>query len=120
MFFTWTPAPAEISPADAQRRAAAGEAVLLDVREADEYRAGHAPGALWRTLGAVAAGSGLPAEVGGRPLLVICRSGNRSRKAAAILAERGVVAWNVTGGMRAWADAGLPVRDTAGNSGQVL
>ncbi|WP_377273685.1 rhodanese-like domain-containing protein [Peterkaempfera sp. SMS 1(5)a] len=120
MFSTRTPALAEISPADAQQRAATGEAVLLDVREADEYRAGHAPGALWHTLGEVASGAGLPAEAGGHPLLVICRSGNRSGKAAEILARRGLGAWNVTGGMRAWADAGLPVHDAAGNGGRVL
>lgn len=120
MFFTSTPGPAEISPADAQRRAAAGEAVLLDVRESDEYRGGHAPGTVWQALGAVAAGTPLPAELDGRPLLVICRSGNRSRKAAAILAKRGLEAWNVSGGMRAWAGAGLPVHDAHGNSGQVL
>jgi len=53
-------------------------------------------------------------------VLAICRSGNRSQKAAELLAARGVEVSNVSGGMRAWAAAGLPVHDNAGNDGQVI
>ncbi|WP_055587431.1 rhodanese-like domain-containing protein [Peterkaempfera griseoplana] len=119
--FARTPRPAQITPADAWALSQAGEAALLDVREAGEYAAGHAPGSLWQTLAAVAAGAPLPDAVPtGHPVLVVCRSGNRSQKAAELLAARGVRALNVSGGMRAWHAAGLPVRDRAGQDGQVI
>ncbi|WP_037568422.1 rhodanese-like domain-containing protein [Phaeacidiphilus oryzae] len=113
--------PEQISAADADRRVRSGEAVLLDVREADEYAAGHAPAAAWQPLVVVAAGADLPGPAAdGRPVLVVCRSGNRSQRAAEVLAARGVAALNVSGGMRAWAAAGLPVVDNAGGDGQVI
>jgi rhodanese-related sulfurtransferase len=96
-----------------------GTCVLLDVREPHEWRAGHAPGAVHLPLGAPAAGAGLPTEARGRPVVVICRSGNRSRRSAALLKERGVEAVDVIGGMQAWAAAGLPVVDARGGQGTV-
>lgn len=97
----------------------APEAVLLDVREGPEWRAGHAPGAVHAPLTGLAAGSALPASVRGRPLVVICRSGHRSRQAAKLLVERGAEAVDVQGGMNAWAAAGFPVVDERGNSGSI-
>ncbi|MEV8546590.1 rhodanese-like domain-containing protein [Streptomyces sp. NPDC051572] len=94
-------------------------AVLLDVREPYEWQAGHAPRAVHLSLSALAAGAGLPAEAQARPLVVICRSGNRSRQAAELLAARGAEAVDVIGGMRDWAEAGLPVVDPRGGNGTV-
>ncbi|MFI6467955.1 rhodanese-like domain-containing protein [Streptomyces sp. NPDC050538] len=95
------------------------DAVLLDVREPYEWQAGHAPRAVHLSLSALAAGAGLPAEAQARPLVVICRSGNRSRQAAELLATRGAEAVDVIGGMRDWAGAGLPVVDASGGNGTV-
>lgn len=95
------------------------DAVLLDVRELHEWQAGHAPRAVHLPLSALAAGAPLPDAAQGMPLVVVCRSGNRSRQAAALLAERGADAVDVTGGMRDWADAGLPVVDAHGGDGSV-
>lgn len=97
----------------------AGGAVLLDVRETQEWRAGHAPGALHIPLSALAAGAPLPQEAQGRPLIVICRSGNRSQQAAELLAARGADAVDVVGGMRDWLRAGLPVVDDRGEDGTI-
>ncbi|GAA2291881.1 hypothetical protein GCM10010415_74810 [Streptomyces atrovirens] len=94
------------------------EAVLLDVREKPEWTVGHAPGAVHVPLTRLLAGGALPAEAQGRPLVVICRSGHRSRQAAGLLAERGAQAVDVEGGMNAWAAAGYPVVDERGNSGK--
>lgn len=94
------------------------EAVLLDVREKSEWAVGHAPGAVHLPLTGLLAGDALPAEAQGRPLVVICRSGNRSQQAAALLAERGAPAVDVAGGMKAWAAAGHPVVDARGNDGR--
>ncbi|UXY31998.1 rhodanese-like domain-containing protein [Streptomyces sp. HUAS TT20] len=96
-----------------------GDAVLLDVREPYEWQAGHAPRAVHLPLSALAAGAGLPAHAQARPLVVICRSGNRSRQAAELLVARGSQAVDVIGGMRDWADAGLPVLDERGRNGTV-
>lgn len=94
-------------------------AVLLDVREPCEWQAGHAPGAVHVSLSALVAGAPLPAEAQGRPVVVICRSGNRSRQAAELLTARGAEAVDVIGGMRDWAEAGLPVVDPQGGDGTV-
>lgn len=78
--------------------------VLIDVREMSEWTAGHAPGAIHRRLGALD-----PAEFAGRgPVYVMCRSGNRSATATRRLRDADVDAYNVTGGIVAWAEAGLP------------
>lgn len=96
-----------------------GDAVLLDVREPYEWQAGHAPRAVHLPLSALAAGAGLPPHAQARPLIVICRSGNRSRQAAELLVARGSQAVDVVGGMRDWARAGLPVVDARGGNGTV-
>jgi rhodanese-related sulfurtransferase len=96
-----------------------GGAVLLDVREPHEWQAGHAPQAVHVALSALVAGTPLPSAVRDRPLVVICRSGNRSRRAAELLAARGAQAVDVIGGMQAWANAYLPVVDHRGRGGTV-
>lgn len=108
-----------ITAAQASRRVASGEAVLLDVREPAEWNAGHAPGAVHLPLGRLASGAKLPAGARNKPVVVVCRSGNRSRTAAEILTGRGVEAVDVTGGMKAWAREGLPVACTDGGPGVV-
>jgi rhodanese-related sulfurtransferase len=100
-------------------RGADAPAVLIDVREQAEWDAGHAPGALLVPLSALAAGASLPAAAQGRPLVVICRSGHRSRSAARLLAVRGERVADVVGGMRDWARAGHPVVDARGDHGCV-
>ncbi|MCX4767741.1 rhodanese-like domain-containing protein [Streptomyces sp. NBC_01275] len=111
--------PGRVGVEEAMARAGDGAAVLLDVREPDEWQAGHAPGAVHLPLSALEAGAGLPAGAEGRPLVVVCRSGNRSRKAAELLTAQGVEAVDVIGGMRDWARSGLPVVDTRGEDGTV-
>ncbi|CAG7607036.1 rhodanese-like domain-containing protein [Actinacidiphila bryophytorum] len=93
------------------------QAVLLDVREAAEWATGHAPGAVHAPLSGLVAGAGLPAAARGRPLAVICRSGQRSQQAAKLLAQQGADAVNVEGGMNAWTTAGYPVIDERGKHG---
>ncbi|MFF7838368.1 rhodanese-like domain-containing protein [Streptomyces ossamyceticus] len=96
-----------------------GDAVLLDVRESYEWQAGHAPRAVHLSLSALFAGAGMPPHAQARPLIVICRSGDRSRQAAELLVARGSEAVDVIGGMRDWAEAGLPVVDIRGQDGMV-
>ncbi|MFE5212898.1 rhodanese-like domain-containing protein [Streptomyces sp. NPDC056600] len=108
-----------VNEAHRRTQGAGASAVLLDVRERGEWNAGRAPGAVYAPLSALTAGAELPQAAQGRPLVVICRSGNRSQKAAELLTERGADAVDVRGGMTAWADAGYPVVDAHGNRGSV-
>ncbi|HYZ38367.1 MAG TPA: rhodanese-like domain-containing protein [Pseudonocardiaceae bacterium] len=85
-------------------------AVLLDVREDDEWAAGHAPDAVHVPIGQVVARLDEIADaLPDRPVRVVCRSGGRSARVAAYLRQAGWDAVNVHGGMRAWAAAGRPM-----------
>ncbi|MFI5066551.1 MAG: rhodanese-like domain-containing protein [Streptosporangiales bacterium] len=53
-------------------------------------------------------------------MVTVCRSGARSARAAALLAREGREVVNLSGGMRAWARAGLPVVASGGGPGQVV
>ncbi|MFI6289757.1 rhodanese-like domain-containing protein [Streptomyces sp. NPDC051018] len=112
-----TAAPGRVGPAEAAALCASADAVLLDVRERAEWDAGHAPHAVHLPLSALVSGAPLPPSARNRPVVVICRSGARSRQAAGLLAARGADAVDVTGGMRAWVRARLPVVDARGGAG---
>lgn len=87
---------------------------LLDVREDDEWAAGHAPGALHIPLGQL---GGRAAEVPrDREVYVICRSGSRSAYAAQALGEGGWNAVNVADGMQGWKAAGRAMVSESGGS----
>jgi len=97
----------EIDVQEARRRQTAG-ALLLDVRDDDEWAAGNADGARHMPLGHIGASQkDLPRD---REILLIGRSGRRSAQAAQLLRKAGHSAVNVAGGMQAWTQAGLPVR----------
>ncbi|HEX6401595.1 MAG TPA: rhodanese-like domain-containing protein [Pseudonocardiaceae bacterium] len=86
------------------------DAVLLDVRENDEWTAGHAPAAVHVPIGQVVARlDEIAAALPDRPVRVVCRSGGRSAQVTAYLRQAGWDAVNVDGGMRAWAAAGRPM-----------
>ncbi len=91
----------------------ADDAVLLDVREPDEFAAGHAVGAVNIPLDLLPVLlHDLPTTDG--PLPVICKSGGRSARAAAYLQERGYRVLNVAGGTTAWAAAHKPMDSASG------
>lgn len=94
------------------------DAYLLDVREHDEWEAGHAPTAAHIPLGE------LPARAGEVPhdkdVYVVCRSGARSAQAAAFLNQGGWNATNVAGGMNAWATAGRPMHSETGGPPAII
>ncbi|MEV3872694.1 rhodanese-like domain-containing protein [Streptomyces sp. NPDC049906] len=95
---------------------------LLDVRELDEWEAGHAAGALHIPMSDFVARYGeltQAAPQDGR-VHVICRSGGRSAQVAMYLVNQGIDAVNVAGGMQVWAASGRPVVDDRGGPGDVI
>ncbi|MGH3936107.1 MAG: rhodanese-like domain-containing protein [Pseudonocardiaceae bacterium] len=96
-------------------------AALLDVRENDEWAAGHAPGAVHVPMGQVPQRlDELAVMFPDRPVRVVCRSGGRSARVTAYLAQAGWDAVNVDGGMRAWAAAGRPMVTESSATPRVL
>ncbi len=94
------------------------EVVLLDVRERNEWDAGHAARAVNLPLSELAERA---AELDvNRATICICKSGGRSGRATAYLAQLGVPIVNMTGGMLAWAEMGLPIVTDDGTPGGVL
>jgi rhodanese-related sulfurtransferase len=107
----------DIGPKEAEDLGRGG-AVLLDVREPAEWQVGHVPGAVHVPLGQLEGRFGaLPRD---QRIVVICRSGNRSGTATAVLVRSGFDAVNLRGGMQAWASAGLPVETGDARPGTVV
>jgi rhodanese-related sulfurtransferase len=97
--------PAEVADRIAQKRA-----VLVDIREPDEFRRCHVPGALSRPLSAFQA-AGLKIEPAGE-VIFTCKSGMRTAGNCERLAKSvGGPALVLEGGIDAWAAAGLPIAE---------
>ena len=88
------------------------DAVILDVREDDEWQAGHAEGATHIPLGDLA--QRLADVPEGSPVYVVCRSGGRSARATQWLNQNGFEAVNVDGGMKSWESSGRPLTAASG------
>lgn len=106
---TRTTASTEVDPREAQAMLAAGDCVLVDVREPDEHARERIAGARLIPLGRVTPGA--ISALGARRVLIHCKSGRRGGDAAARCAElcaSGLEIANVHGGIEAWRAAGLP------------
>ncbi|HTX64425.1 MAG TPA: rhodanese-like domain-containing protein [Opitutaceae bacterium] len=106
------PGTRRVEPQEAARLVREKQAVLVDVREPPEWAGGVAAKAALLPLSDLSGPrrqwKPFLAEVGGREILLYCRSGSRSGLAARILAAEGFRAANA-GTLRAWVQAGLPV-----------
>lgn len=104
------PAHKEVTVQELDAMLRAGEAVVIDVREPDEFAAGHIPGAINMPLSSFQA-SRLPAA-NGRRLVLNCLGGKRSAMAldkCSVAQE--VVDTHLAGGFGAWQAARLPVEN---------
>jgi len=85
-------------------------ALILDVREDSEYKSGHLLNAKWIPLGRLAERLGELERYREQPVVVVCRSGQRSASACATLGKKGFAqAYNLSGGVMAWQKSNLPL-----------
>ena len=104
-----------MKPEDAKRRT---DLHLLDVREPDEWQAGHIAGSQHIPLGELSARiAEVPKDAS---ILAICRLGNRSEAATRGLRQLGYTVENLEGGVAAWKQAGLPLEAAGGGPGRVI
>lgn len=86
------------------------DALVLDVREDKEYASGHIPRAKHIPLGQLAGRIKELDKFKGKPVLVTCRSGQRSARACGMLKKAGFeTVYNQAGGIIAWERANLPI-----------
>jgi rhodanese-related sulfurtransferase len=89
-------------------------AVILDLRESKDYDGGHLPNAVHIPLSQLSSRAGELSKFTSRPLIAYCDRGNRSRSAGSALAKLGFTeVYTLHGGVRAWAEAGLPIAKNA-------
>ncbi|MFT4186932.1 MAG: rhodanese-like domain-containing protein [Micrococcaceae bacterium] len=92
--------------------------VVCDVREEFEYDAGHIKDVIHIPVGELMARyDELPLD---DQIVVVCRTGGRSAQAVNWLNQHGVDAVNLTGGMDAWFEAGLPIVSETGKEPRIL
>jgi rhodanese-related sulfurtransferase len=100
----------EISPQDAATRSKSGEAVIVDVRETDEWDEEHIPGAIHLSRGTIELD--IEEKVPDPNAMIICHCGGGGRSALAAESLQKMGYKNVRsmgGGFKAWKAAGLPV-----------
>lgn len=102
--------PGGLAPAGAVQLVNREKAVLIDICSAEEYAAGHAVGA--RNVPLADLESRLPGAVKNKalPVVLLCASGARARRGVAIARKLGYSNVHaLSGGLKAWRDANLPV-----------
>ncbi len=100
----------EISATEAREQVANGDAVLIDVREENDWREGHAEGAKHFSRGTIELDIEEEISDTAQPIICYCGGGSRSALVAESLQKMGYTnVRSLAGGMRAWKDSGLPV-----------
>lgn len=99
-----------VSPAEATQLINRQDALVLDTREDGEYRGGHILNSVHIPLDNLDARIGELEKFKGKPIIVGCRSGQRSARACTKLRKNGFEqVYNLTGGVLAWQNANLPL-----------
>jgi rhodanese-related sulfurtransferase len=101
-----------MEPEAVARGLESGDVQVIDVRDDREWDAGHAPGSRHVLL------AELPANAASmdkeKQVVFVCRGGSRSAMAAEAFRASGYDAYNMSGGLAAWAEAGLPLEPEGG------
>ena len=99
----------EISAADAKKQAEAGAAILIDVREEEDWKEGHAHGAKHLSRGVIELEIEDEIPDPKKPIICYCGGGSRSALVAESLQKMGYEnVRSLAGGFKAWKEAGLP------------
>jgi rhodanese-related sulfurtransferase len=99
-----------LSAADATQLINRRNAVVLDVRTAEQYGQGHLPQARNYPFEELTAKASQISKNKSTPLLLVCQNGQRARKAEQVLTEAGYAeVYSLQGGLEAWQTAGMPV-----------
>ncbi len=99
-----------VDPAEAVNLINHEDALVLDVREANEYKEGHILNAKHIPMSALQKRLGELEKDKSRPIILVCRSGSRSGHAAGVLKKHGFERiYNLSGGVMAWQNASLPL-----------
>jgi rhodanese-related sulfurtransferase len=102
----------DLTPQRVAEMMESGDAQVVDVREPYEYEAGHIAGVVHIELEHLAARA---EEIDrDKPVIFHCRLGRRSALATEAFAASGIEAYNMAGGIQAWAEAGLPLEPEGG------
>ncbi len=102
-----------VTPLEATRLINREDAVLLDVREDNEYRGGHIVNSVHLPLSVLDKRLDELEKYKDRPIIVACRTGSRSAAACTRLSKAGFGrVYNLGGGVLAWENANLPLRRT--------
>ena len=100
-----------VSPIEAAAMQNERHALIVDVRETDEWNAGHIAGAIHIPLSDVKNRVAELEQYKNSPVITQCRSGARSAKAAEVLKNAGFSAvYNLDGGINAWQKAALDIQ----------
>lgn len=107
------PRISDVDPATAHQWSTDGEAVLVDVREHNELAVARIDDAVHVPMSAFD-----PAQLptaNGKKIVILCAHGNRSQQVSRYLVDQGLLkeAFNLTGGIAAWMQAGLPLQNNA-------
>lgn len=99
-----------LSAADATQLINRRNAVVLDLRTAEEFGSGHVPQARSVPYDELSAKAAQISKNKSAPVLLVCQSGQRSRKAEQVLTDAGYAeVYTLQGGIEAWQTAGMPV-----------
>jgi rhodanese-related sulfurtransferase len=101
-----------LEPTRVEELSRTGEAILVDVRQSEEWERGRIAGSVHIVLEEVTTRAGeIPR---GTTVVFVCRGGNRSGMVADAFRGDGYDAYNMAGGLRAWEEAGLPLEGDEG------
>jgi rhodanese-related sulfurtransferase len=99
-----------VSPTDALQLINDQDAIVVDIREAGEYKQGHIPEARHIPSGKLKERLGELQKFKDKPVILYCRTGATSSGAGALLKKQGFGAvHNLSGGLPAWQNANLPI-----------
>ncbi len=108
-----------LRPFDAVRKINQDDAIVLDVRTDDEFGRGHILDSMHIPLGLLQSRLQELSDYKSQPIIICCRSGNRSAQAASVLHKQGFNnLYNLSGGITAWETASLPTTTKASKPGK--